>query len=73
MAGDGSGRYGNDLRPGIAGCNLPQSNLSHIQAVKERKKERERERERERESMANHDEIVFPVQVIKYNVQIPNY
>ena len=67
MAGDGNGHYGNDLCPGITGCNFPQSNLAHIQAVKDRK------RERERESMANDDEIVFPVRVIKYNVQIPNY
>ena len=43
VTGEGNDRYSNDLHPGITGCNLPQSNLNHIQAVKERKRERERE------------------------------
>ena len=51
VAGDDSGRHGNNLLPGISYYTPPLSNPTHIQATKGRDSEREREREggRERE------------------------
>ena len=50
VAGDDSGRHGNNLRPGISYCTLPLSNPTRTQATKEEtEREREREGGRERE------------------------
>ena len=55
VAGDDSGRHGNNLLPGISYYTPPLSNPTHIQATKGRDSEREREREGGRERERERD------------------